>query len=158
MTALTYYTVLIGKRSCLVTYAESPAYKVQALVGPFPDPGEASQQIKHSLQGHMEYLAPGVFQRKVSNLAQRYQQDLVKLTAWSQGKAIPGNQEGNKRVLTNEQFFSLLSESGLDLAEEYLEQDLKTLQENHLPVSDTVASLLTVHALLEEEREEEEPL
>ncbi len=50
-------------------------------------------------------------------------------------------------LITNEQYFNNLTANGLDLAEEYLEQDLATLQENDLPVSDTVAGLLTVHAL-----------
>jgi hypothetical protein len=44
----------------------------------------------------------------------------------------------------------------LELAEEYLEQDLAALQENDLPVSDTVAGLLLVHALQEEEQEIEQ--
>jgi hypothetical protein len=44
----------------------------------------------------------------------------------------------------------------LELAEEYLMEDLETLQENDLPVSDTVAGLLTVHALQQEQEEQEE--
>jgi hypothetical protein len=61
-------------------------------------------------------------------------------------------------ALTNEQYFNHLPVNGLEAAEEYLEQDLKVLQENDLPVSDTVAGLLTVHALQEREQEEEEQL
>jgi hypothetical protein len=154
MTPITYYTVLIGKRSCTVTYATSPAYEVQALTGTFSDPGEASQEIKRRLQKHLEYLAPGVFQRKVYNLAQRYQQDLINLATWNQCSQ-PTQMRKSPMSLTNEQYFNNLPVNGLEAAEDYLEQDLKILQNNNLPQADTVAGLLTVRTLLEDESEEE---
>jgi hypothetical protein len=55
--------------------------------------------------------------------------------------------------LTNAQYFNALPASGLELAEEYLQQDLETLQENDLPVSDTVAALLLVNTLKSEEQD-----
>jgi hypothetical protein len=155
MTPITYYTVLIGKRSCTVTYAQGPAYEVQALTGTFSDPGETSREIKRRLQKHLEYLAPGVFQRKVYHLAQRYQQERVKLTAWNQCSQ-PAQTRKLPMSLTNEQYFNNLSVNGLEAAEEFLEQDLKILQDNDLPQADTVVGLLTVCTLLEEESEEEE--
>ena len=48
--------------------------------------------------------------------------------------------------VTNEQYVNGLTASGLELAEEYLRQDLETLQESDLPVADTVAALCMVHA------------
>jgi hypothetical protein len=57
--------------------------------------------------------------------------------------------------LTNEQYFNNLPVNGLEAAEDYLEQDLKILQDNDLPQADTVAGLLTVRTLLEDESEEE---
>jgi hypothetical protein len=48
-------------------------------------------------------------------------------------------------------------ETFVPLPEECLEQDLETLQENDLPVHDTVAGLLTVHALQQEEQEKDDP-
>ena len=59
-------------------------------------------------------------------------------------------------ALTNEEYFKNLSASGLELAEEYLEQDLEILQENDLPVNDTVAGLLIIHTHLSEEVEDEQ--
>lgn len=59
-------------------------------------------------------------------------------------------------ALTNEQYFSSLSSNGLELAEEYLDQDLKTLQEYDLPVNDTVAGLLMMHTLRDEQEEDEQ--
>lgn len=145
MTQLTYYTVIIGKRSCLVTYAQSPAYETKLSPGSFPDPGEASQQFQKTMQGKLEYLTQGVFDRKVSDLAYRYKSDLMKLAAWNHQATM--ERKSPMVLITNEQYFNNLTANGLDLAEEYLEQDLATLQENDLPVSDTVAGLLTVHAL-----------
>jgi Sigma-70, region 4 len=63
---------------------------------------------------------------------------------WTDKKETP-------MAVTNEQYFSHLSASGLELAEAYLEQDLATLQENDLPVSDTVMGLLMVHERLAEQ-------
>jgi hypothetical protein len=157
MSKLTYYTVLIGRRSCLVTYATSPAYEVKLFSGSFLGLDEASKQFKKAWPGKLEYLTQGTFNRKVSLLAQRYQQDLLKLVAWNRGKAIPAPKEGKSTVaVTLEQYFSHLTASGLDLAEDYLDQDLKMLQENDLPVADTVAGLLMVQACQEEEQEEDE--
>jgi hypothetical protein len=156
MTQLTYYTVLIGKRSCLVTYAQGPTYETKLFSGSFADPGLASQEFKKTMQGPLEYLTQGVFDRKVSALASRYQSDLLKLNAWN--KSLPPTAERKSPMaLTNEQYFSNLTPSGLSLAEEYLEQDLETLQENGLPVADTVAGLLTVHVQQEADQQEDDP-
>jgi hypothetical protein len=157
MTPLTYYTVIIGKRSCMVTYAQPPAYETKLFSGSFADPGEASQQFKKTMQGKLEYLSQGVFDRKVSALASRYQQDLVKLQIWNQGPRTLSKERNPRMPLTNEQYFNHLTASGLELAEDYLEQDLATLQENDLPVSDTVAGLLLAQALQEEEQEMQQP-
>ncbi len=146
MTQITYYTVIIGKRACMVTYATSPAYETKLFSGSFADPGEASQQFKGTMQGPLEYLTQGVFDRKVSNLASRYQQDLMKLNAWNQSNRKTMERKPPMTV-TLEQYFNALPPNGLELAEAFLENDLETLQENGLPVSDTVAGLLMVHAL-----------
>jgi len=157
MTQITYYTVITGKRSCIITYAQPPAYETKILSGSFPDPGEASQQFQKTVQGAFEYLTEGIFNRKVGTLAYRYKQDLTKLASWNQCQR-PANKRKSAMPLTNEQYFNNLTTSGLELAEEYLEQDLQTLQENNLPVSDTVAGLLMVHTLQsgqDDETEEE---
>jgi len=156
MTQLTYYTVIIGKRSSMVKYAQAPAYEVKLFPRSFPDPGEASQQFKPTVQGKLEYLTPGVFDRKIDSLSSRYQQDRAKLQAWNQGKPASLAERTEPMALTNEQYFQALPPYGLELAEEYLMEDLETLQENDLPVSDTVAGLLTVHALQQEQEEQEE--
>ena len=88
MTQHVYYTIIIGKRSCTVVYATGPAYEVESLVGTFDDPGEASQEIKKSLQGKLEFLTEGAFQRKVGTLAERYKQEQAKLADWNTGRAI----------------------------------------------------------------------
>ena len=149
----TFYTVIIGKRSCTVSYAVGPAYEVQALIGTFASPDEASQHIKHSLDGKLEYLTPGAFQRKVGGLAYRYSLDLAKLQTWQAGAR--SKERSPRMALTNHQFISALPPNGLALAEEYLEQDLDLLEENDLPVSDTVMGLLLTKALREEEEEEQ---
>jgi hypothetical protein len=56
-------------------------------------------------------------------------------------------------TLTNEEYFNALPANGLELAEVYLKQDLETLQQNGLPVCETVAGLLTVHARKVEQEE-----
>jgi hypothetical protein len=84
MRTYTYYTVIIGKRSCLVKYAVGPAYEVKLFPGTFADPGEASQQFKKTMQDTLEYRTEEAFLRKVSQLAQQYQQNLAKLQAWNQ--------------------------------------------------------------------------
>ena len=56
-------------------------------------------------------------------------------------------------ALTNEQYISALPANGLALAEEYLEHDFETLQENDFPVSDTVTGLLLIHTLTSEQEE-----
>ncbi len=155
MTQLTYYTVIIGKRSCLVTYATSPAYETKLFPGSFPDPGEASQQFKKKMPGKLEYISQGVFDRKVSDLAYRYKSDLMKLAAWNQGNQATRERKSPMALITNEQYFNNLTANGLDLAEEYLGQDLATLQENDLPLADTVAGLLTVHTLKGERDEQD---
>jgi hypothetical protein len=83
------YTVIIGKRACIVKYAQSPAYETKLFSGSFTDPGEASQELKKSIQGNHEYLKEGIFERKVEQLSCVYQQDLARLAAWNQGKQIP---------------------------------------------------------------------
>jgi hypothetical protein len=59
-------------------------------------------------------------------------------------------------TLTNEQYINGLPHNGLELAEEYLLDDLATLQENDLPTSDTVDSLVRVHTRLTDVDEEDE--
>jgi hypothetical protein len=155
MTPLTYYTVIIGKRSCIVTYAQPPAYETKLFSGAFPDAGEASQEFKKTIQGNHEYLTPGAFNRKVGQLASRYKSDLLKLATWNQGPCALSKERNPRMALTNEQSFNALPLNGLELAEDCLEQDLETLRENDLPVVDTVAGLLAVHALQEEQEEED---
>jgi hypothetical protein len=119
---------------------------------------QAHQQFKKAMQGKLEYVSQGVFDRKVSDLAYRYQQELVKLAAWNQSNAT--SLKGRKprmALITNEQYFNALPTNGLELAEDYLEQDLATLQENGLPLADTVAGLLMVHSLKVEQDEQDAP-
>lgn len=145
MKQLTYYTVVIGKRSSLVKYAQGPAFEVKLFPRSFVDPGEASQQFKSTVQGKLEYLTPGVFDRKIDSLSSRYQQDKVKLQAWNQGMPASLAERKSPMALTNEEYIDALPINGLELAEEYLLEDLATLQENDLPTGDTVASLLLAH-------------
>ena len=151
MAQITYYTILIGKRASLVTYAEPHAYETKLFPGSFADPGEASQQFKKFLQGKLEYLTEGIFNRKVGMLAYRYKQDLLKLQDWNlQGQHATAQRKGTTPMtLTNEQYINNLPVSALEQTEECLQQDLALLQENDLPVSDTVASLLAIHARLQ---------
>jgi hypothetical protein len=154
MTQLTLYTVIIGKRSCMVTYATSPAYETKLFSGSFADPGEAHQQFKKTMQGKLEYVSQGAFDGKVSDLAYRYKSDRMKLAAWNQShRGTMKRKDSPMALITNEQYFNHLTTSGLELAEDYLEQDLATLQENGLPLADTVAGLLTVHSLKVEQDE-----
>jgi hypothetical protein len=88
MTQATYYSVVIGKRASIVKYAQSPDYSVKLFSGSFDDPGQASQQFKIAMDGKLEYLAEAAFLRKVEQLSTRYKQDLAKLAAWNDGKAI----------------------------------------------------------------------
>jgi hypothetical protein len=83
-----YYTVITGKRSCLVKYAEAPAYETRLFKGPFANPGNASQEFKLATQGDLEYLTEKAFEHKVSLLSARYKQDLAKLSDWNSGKAV----------------------------------------------------------------------
>jgi len=85
MTQVTYYTVIIGKRSCLVTYAEAPAYETKLLPGSFADPGEASSEFRRANPGKLEYLTNATFEHKVGQLASHYQRELTRLQAWNQG-------------------------------------------------------------------------
>lgn len=85
MKHITYYTVIIGKRTCTVRYVIGPAYEVQRLDGTFADAGEASQEVKIALEGKLEFLTQGMFQRKVAQLALHYKLDLMKLQAWNLG-------------------------------------------------------------------------
>jgi hypothetical protein len=87
MKQTTYYTVITGKRS-LVKYAQGPTYETKLFSGSFPDPGEASQQFKQTVQGQVEYLAEKPFERKVGELAERYKQDRLKLADWNIGRTI----------------------------------------------------------------------
>ena len=88
MTQPIYYTVITGRRACLVKYAEGPAYEVKLFHGTFDCPGSASQEFKISLPSSAspEYLTEGAFFRKTSQLARQYQMELIRLEAWNQGK------------------------------------------------------------------------
>jgi hypothetical protein len=88
MTPTTYYTVITGKRSCLVKYAAFPEYSVKLFSGAFADPGEASQEFKIAVSGRHEYLTEKAFEQKVAGLAGRYQQDRARLADWNSGRAI----------------------------------------------------------------------
>ena len=88
MKPTTYYTVATGKRVSMVKYAQSPEYSVKLFSGSFPDPGEASQQFKQTVQGHVEYLTEKAFERKVGELAERYKQERLKLADWNIGRTI----------------------------------------------------------------------
>ena len=148
MTQFTYYTVIIGKRSSLVKYAQAPAYDVKLFPRSFADPGEAHQELKKTLSGKFECLTPGIFDRKIDSLSSRYQQDTAKLAAWNQGMPALQAERKSPMALTNEEYIDALPINGLELAEEYLLEDLATLQENDLPTGDTVASLLLAHGKL----------
>ncbi len=145
-----YYTIIIGKRSCLVTYAQPPEYSVKLFSSSFATPDLAHEEVKRTFQCERTYLTEGAFDSRVRRLSEQYQCDEALLQAWNQGQPSTTPKKGRSPMaLTNEQYFSLLPTNGLELAEEYLEQDLETLQENDLPVSDTVTGLLMVHARLE---------
>jgi hypothetical protein len=58
--------------------------------------------------------------------------------------------------VSDEDFFQGLSQNGLELAADYLEDDLDKLQENGLPVAGTVKGLLTVHSLQDQDEQEED--
>jgi hypothetical protein len=88
MKQTTLYTVITGRRACIVKYAAYPAYETKLFSGSFADHGEASQEFKKTVQGNLELLTEGAFEHKVSQLAYRYQQDLAKLADWNIGKSI----------------------------------------------------------------------
>jgi hypothetical protein len=88
MKQTTYYTVITGKRSNIVKYAQSPAYEIKLFSGSFADPGEAHKEFKCAVAGQHTYLTEGAFLQKIERLASRYRQDLIKLQAWTQGKPV----------------------------------------------------------------------
>lgn len=83
-----YYTVLIHRTFSMIKYAVQPECKILTFPGMFDDPGEASQQFKKAVQGNLEFLTDGAFQRKVGTQASRYQQDLARLADWKSGKGV----------------------------------------------------------------------
>jgi hypothetical protein len=83
-----YYTVIIGKRACLVKYATSPAYAVKLFPGSFDDPGEASREFKIATPGDPLYLTEKAFDHKIAELAERYKQELARLADWNSGKKV----------------------------------------------------------------------
>ena len=88
MTQHVYYTVITHTRFCMVKYAIVPACEIFTFPGTFDDPGEASQEFKKTMQGNLEHLSEKAFERKVSDLHNRYQQDLARLADWNIGRAI----------------------------------------------------------------------
>jgi hypothetical protein len=88
MKQITYYTVVTGKRSNLVKYAQSPAYETKLFSGAFDDPGEASQEFKKTVQGQVEHLPEKAFEQKTSQLAGLYRQERLKLADWTIGRKI----------------------------------------------------------------------
>ena len=58
--------------------------------------------------------------------------------------------------VTDEQYYEALSPSGLQLAEQNLNQDYQLLLETDLPIKDTVTGLFMVHQLQAESQEESE--
>jgi hypothetical protein len=88
MNQTTYYTVLTRRSSFIVKYATTPACQVFTDPRMFDDPGEASQEFKKAMQGKVEQLSEGMFERKVSALSSRYQQDLFRLQSWVDGKGV----------------------------------------------------------------------
>ena len=86
----TYYTVIIGKRSCIVKYAQPPDYSVKLFSGSFADPGEASQEIIKALHTEPLLFCPteGAFEREVNQLSNQHKQDLAKLADWNSGRTI----------------------------------------------------------------------
>jgi hypothetical protein len=88
MKQITYYTVIIGKRSTLVKYAQGPAYEIKLFSGAFADPGQASQEFKKTVQGQVEHLPEKAFERKVGEQALLYTRERARLADWNIGKAI----------------------------------------------------------------------
>jgi hypothetical protein len=88
MTQPTYYTVIIGIRSCMVKYAQSPDYSVKLFSQSFPGPDKAHETFRKTVSGQCVYLAERIFDHKVDFLSSRYRQDQAKLQAWNQGKPI----------------------------------------------------------------------
>jgi len=89
MKQITYYTVITGKRSNIVKYAQSPAYETKLFcLGAFDDPGEASQEFKQTVQGQVEHLPEKAFERKVDELSNLYRQERLKLADWNIGRKI----------------------------------------------------------------------
>jgi hypothetical protein len=84
----TLYTVIFGKRSCMVKYATSPAYETKLFSGSFANPDLAHQTLKQAVQGPHSYLVEEAFEKQVSRLSSRYQKDMAKLADWKSGKAI----------------------------------------------------------------------
>jgi len=83
-----YYTIITHRTFFRVLYAITPECKILTWPSTFDDPGEASQEFKKVVQGNLECLPEGTFQRKVESLSARYQQDLAKLADWKSGKAV----------------------------------------------------------------------
>ena len=88
MKQITYYTVITGKRSNIVKYAQSPAYETKLFPGAYDDPGEASQEFKKTVQGQVEHLPEKAFERKVGELASFHREALAKLADWNIGRTI----------------------------------------------------------------------
>ena len=88
MTKQIYYTVIAHKNFYIVKYAFVPVCEVFTFPGMFDTFAQAEEQFKQATAGKLDYLKEGPFQQKVEQLSTRYKQDLVKLAAWNNGKAI----------------------------------------------------------------------
>ena len=68
--ALAFYTVLCDRMGYPVKYVDQFTYRVKTLVGPFHDPGEASQEFQARIGGVEScYLDNRAFEMKVRALA-----------------------------------------------------------------------------------------
>lgn len=69
--ALAFYTVLVDRTGYPVKYTDQLTYRVKTLVGPFSDPGEASQEFRSRIGGTDScYLDNRSFEAKGRALAQ----------------------------------------------------------------------------------------
>jgi len=83
-----YYTVILCKTFFMVKYTIVPEGRILTFPGTFDSFAEAEEQFKKTVHGKLERFTEGTFQRKVSDMAARYQEDLAKLADWQSGKAV----------------------------------------------------------------------
>jgi hypothetical protein len=85
-----YYTVLRVQGRYSIKYASVPDYTIQTLAKDCETIALVTEEFKSTVKGAYEHLDEEAFLKKVSTLAARYQQELVRLRSWNAGRPANG--------------------------------------------------------------------